>query len=174
MELFNAKELKSQMRSLKISIQKQILRAMVRAGATIIRKSFKRNLRKHRRTKMLESAVAVKVSMYKGVAIGMAGIRKDKVGVDKYGNKVVPANYNHLVELGRKGFMRRFKVTKPTKGGPIPYRDGKPRYIPAARGKYPLGTAIQDTKAEVKLKLYEVFKRKVEEAIAKQINPNET
>ena len=161
--LFNLALLKRQLKNFPIAVQKRILRALVRAGATVIRKEFKANLKGHKRTGAMTGSLAVKVVAYKGVMVGMVGIRKDIVYADKRGNPVVPRNYNHLVEMGHASWKRVWYNKKKNQK----FKDGKPRYYPAVRGIYPLKNAQRATLAAVKLKMYEVFKAQVAKEAAK-------
>jgi hypothetical protein len=164
-KFFELTDAKARMMGLPVKFQKRILRAAARAGATVIRKEYKRLLRTHRRSGSIEKSLGVIVRLYKdGNVTGYAGVRRGKEFKDRHGKRIVPGYYNHLVELGRRAFTRRMLRKNPY----TPFRDGKPRYIPAAAGKYLLAKAIASSKAEVQSKVETVFVQKVEAEFAKQ------
>jgi len=159
----NFARMKRQISGLKPAMQKSVLRAMVRAGSAVVNKEFKKNLRQHKRTGLLIKAASVKVKLYKGIVLGLVGIKKGLIGADKYGNKVVPANYNHLVEQGRSSFLRKYWRKKKS---PI-IKVKQPFKIPRATGKFPLRRALNATKSQVTQKMKQKFSERVKVALVK-------
>ena len=67
------------------------------------------------RTGALKTAIKSKVAMrkkdYSGV-YGLVGVDKAVISYDRYGNKVRPSKYAHLVEFGTKRTAGKFFITK--------------------------------------------------------------
>jgi hypothetical protein len=162
-EFFNIADAQTRLKGLPLKVQKVVLRACARAGATIIRKQYKALLKTHRQSKSLEKALGVIVRLYKdGNVAGYAGVRRGKE-FSVRGKRIVPAFYNHFLELGRKGFERRLLRKNPL----TPFRNGKPRYIPSAAGQFLLAKAIAASKGAVQQKVETTFVEQMEKAFTK-------
>jgi hypothetical protein len=154
-KILGQRMMRRKLKGLPPKVRKKVMRAVVRAGAGIIRKEFKKNLRAHKRTGSLANAVSVKVKLYNYNLVGMVGVRKDVIYASKKGRPIIPGNYNHLLELGRSSFIRVWWNKKQNK------RMKQPTFIKAASAKNPLANAIASSKAPVKDKMVSMFKEQI-------------
>lgn len=141
--LVDKNQLERDFGDLPVKLQKKILRPMVRAGATIVKREFKLQLRKYHRSGTMSKALTIR-PVSKGMRVyALVGVKKDARGIYK-GKNVIPSKYNHLLELGHRAFRDKLK-----------------RYHPAVSGKFPLRKTVEATRGAVKAKVEQVFQEQM-------------
>jgi len=88
---------------------KAAIRSTVGAGATVIRKALRAEMRSHNRTGSAFDAINWKVKIYpSGNILAVIGVRRGHSGVyySRSGKKIVPANYWHLLNEGTRPHMQ--------------------------------------------------------------------
>lgn len=97
-------ELRRALEQFKASTQRKIARPGVRAATTLVLRAARQRAPKKAgdRTGALRKSLgqAVRTYKHKGVVFGIVGPRVEHVTTDKYGRKVWPVKYAHLVEFG--------------------------------------------------------------------------
>lgn len=104
--LFGDKEMEKVMDALPERMQKNVLAAAVRGGASTISKAAKGNIKADGtvRTGLLHKSITIKVKRYTrdGVIYAAVGASRRVIGTTVNGRRIVPANYAHLVEHGTR------------------------------------------------------------------------
>lgn len=164
-EFFKIADAKARMTELPTKIRKKVLRKVARAGAGVLKKVLKEQLRTLRRTKSTEKSLGIRVKMYKdGDIRGFIGVRRDKKFTDAKGKRVIPGFYWHFINLGHAASMRKVLRKNPR----VPFRNGKPRYIPGAGAKNVLGKAIDASRSAVAAKMEATFVEAINTEFSKQ------
>jgi len=115
MEVVGDEALQAAMLGLGRSSQARVARPAIREASTPIVRQMRQNAPKKQgdRTGQLRKSIGRRMVTYKnsGTVIAVIGPRRNFTTNDKFGNKVDPSNYAHLVEFGTyrstaKPFMR--------------------------------------------------------------------